>query len=282
MLTKTTWGRLCIWGAMAGVHGLALGQTETSDLPTWLTRKIEPVHYGLNEFVNNTSRGIDRFFGTDESLLVENQSFMKLSQTVRFASGDTTTDTSLRFRLDLPTTKKKLRLVLESNVSELDPLLGRNNNTDRNTNNIDNSESTLGLEQRGDKGDLGRWDGRVGAGVRLRSGLDPYVRYTASRRFEFDDSQWRAKSFNRINYFDRVGYQVRSNLDFNRPIDSKYSLRATTQVDWQQERGETSYIQSFELNHIIDQRNALRYAYLLLGDTAETPSLFDKVLQVYW
>ena len=94
------------------LHSVCLGQTESSDLPNWMARKISPVHYGLNEFVDNTSRGIDRFFGTDESLLVENKSFIRLGQSIRFVPGGHSTDTSLRFRLDLPTTRKKLRLVI--------------------------------------------------------------------------------------------------------------------------------------------------------------------------
>lgn len=264
------------------LHSVCLGQTESSDLPNWMARKISPVHYGLNEFVDNTSRGIDRFFGTDESLLVENKSFIRLGQSIRFVPGGHSTDTSLRFRLDLPTTRKKLRLVIESNVSELDPLLGRDSEPNRNTDNIENSESTLGLESQSALKDPNEWDGRIGAGVRFRSGLDPYIRYTARKDFRFENSAWSAKSFNRLIYYDERGYQIRANVDFNRPLDHAWSFRALTQLDWQQFRKDTFYIQSFELNQIVDQRNAMRYAILFLGDTAQQPSLFDKVLQVYW
>lgn len=277
-VTKT----VCLFATLCGLHSVCWSQTESSDLPDWLTSKITPVHYGLNEFVDNTSRGIDRFFGTDESLLVENKSFIRLGQSIRFIPGSNSTDTSLRFRLDLPTTREKLRVVIESNVSELDPLLGRDAQPNQNTDNIENAESTLGLESQSSPSNTEQWDGRVGAGIRFRSGVDPYLRYTASRQLTFDDSEWTAKSFNRLIYYNQRGYQIRSSLDFNRLLTNSLSFRALTQLDWQQFRKETSYIQSLELNQIIDQRNAMRYAILFLGDTAQQPSLFDKVLQVYW
>jgi hypothetical protein len=42
------------------------------------------------------------------------------------------------------------------------------------------------------------------------------------------------------------------------------------------------YVQSAEINRILDQRSALRYAAILVGDTARSKDLYDRVLQVYY
>ena len=92
-----------------------------SDLPVWLQERFEPVHYDLTRMVDNTARNIDQFFGTEDSLFVENQSFLRVALDTRLQPGDSKLDPSVRFRVDMPTTKKRLRLIIESDIEE--PLL---------------------------------------------------------------------------------------------------------------------------------------------------------------
>ena len=158
---------------------------------------------------------------------------------------------------------------------------GLNQWVDNTSRNIENSESTLGLVKQSDADETVRWKQKMGIGVRFRSGLDPYVRYTATRRLALGASRWQMNSFNRLSYYNKNGFQACSNLDFTRPITEQISFRALTQLDWQQHRS-TSYIQSLEVNYIRDQRNAFRTAGLFIGDTDQSPTFLDKVLQFYW
>ncbi|HEX4879063.1 MAG TPA: hypothetical protein VFV39_04390, partial [Limnobacter sp.] len=102
-------GLLCMQSAWA---------QDDSDLPLWLQKRFEPVHYDLTRLVDNTARGLDQFFGTDDSLFVENQSFLRVGLETRLQPGDSRFDPSLRFRVDLPTTKERLRLIIESDIEE--------------------------------------------------------------------------------------------------------------------------------------------------------------------
>lgn len=261
----------------------ALAQTPDSDLPEWLGQRIQPVHYGLNEFVDNTSRGIDRFFGTDESLFVDNKSYLRLGQEYQRFDSRNFTDTKLRFRLDLPTTREKLRVIIESDVDEVDSN-GSNGASQLRTNDSrQNTDSILGLEQRRNIDERERWNPRLGVGVRLRSGLDPYVRFTTTRQYSLsEDSPWSLRSFNRLTYYDKKGYVAKVNLDLNRPLATDRSLRFLTQMEWEQDRRDIYFANSIEYNQILNQRSAMRYAVIMLGDTARNPEFYDRVLQVYY
>ena len=98
--------------------GVAQAANTESDLPVWLQERFEPVHYDLTRMVDNTARNIDQFFGTEDSLFVENQSFLRIALDTRLQPGDSKLDPSVRFRVDMPTTKKRLRLIIESDIEE--------------------------------------------------------------------------------------------------------------------------------------------------------------------
>ena len=66
-------------------------ETETiddSDLPDWAIEKMAPVHDAVSDWVTYNSRNIDGFFGSDEHMLVENDSFLRLSQEVGWNEPD--------------------------------------------------------------------------------------------------------------------------------------------------------------------------------------------------
>lgn len=279
---KNIFAGMCL-ASLAITSNLALAATEDSDLPHWLSERITPVHYGLTTFVDNTSRSIDAFFGTDESQYADNKSFMRFSSELRLVEGNSEADIGLRFKLDLPTTRRKLRLIIESDADE--PLVATNqNNTNRFTeiNQFDASNSILGLEQGNEKNPNEAWRTRFGVGIKLRSPIDPYVRVTSTRQWDFENSPWQSNFNGRVTYFNEEGYVTRASFDIGRPLAADRAFRLLTQVEWQQERDEVVYVQSAEINRILDQRSALRYAALLVGDTARSKDLYDRVLQVYY
>lgn len=257
-----------------------------SDLPDWMQPRIREVHYGLSEFVDSTSRSIDRFFGTDDSLFVDNQSYLRVRQELVTTQNNTGSSLSVRFRLDLPTAKRRIRLLIEN---EADDLLDRQNTAKPNGANrfldrqLEGNNSGLGLEQRGTGDGMDRWKNSLGAGVRVRSTLDPYIRVTSQRRFVLDDEdRWELNSFNRLTYFDKRGYVARVYYDLNHPLNEAQSVRLVGQAEWQEERHATAFSQSLEYNQVLDSRTGLRYALIALGDTARQNSVFDYVLQAYW
>ena len=94
-----------------GVHA----DEEDSDLPDWAEERVEPFRARIGNWVDNTSRNIDAFFGGEHSATVQNKSYLRLGQEIDWMEGDGTNgDISVRYRIDLPTTEERLRLVVES------------------------------------------------------------------------------------------------------------------------------------------------------------------------
>lgn len=273
------------WAVPPAVAQMA-DQASDTDLPLWLSERITPVHYELSQFVDSTSRGIDAFFGTEESQYVNNQSFLRLSNEVRLRKGNSINDTGIRFKLDLPTTQQRLRLILESDAN--DPL-GATRNTALSNNNrltqlrqFESNNSVFGLERVGNKNPAEGFVNRFGAGIRLRSSVDPYLRYTATRLWKFEDSPWQSNFTGRVTYFDKEGYVTRGVIDLGRQvINDQYYFRFISQSEWSQGRDEITYVNAAELNQRIDNRTLLKYAILFVGDTARSEDLYDRVLQFY-
>ena len=254
-----------------------------SDLPVWLQDRFEPVHYDLTRMVDDTARGIDRFFGTEDSLSVENQSFLRVALDTRLQPSDSKLDPSVRFRVDLPTTKKRLRLIIESDIEEpLGRLSEQGIREVRGGERFDTNNSAIGLEQRSSKDPSQAWVQGLGLGVKFGAPLDPYVRYSAVRQWNFSESQWQVNSSSRVTQFNQRGLQVRTNLDVNRPVDEARTLRFQTYVESDERRDSTVFSQTAEINRVIDSRTALRYALIVVGEDRGENNIKDYVLQTYF
>ncbi|HEX4919028.1 MAG TPA: hypothetical protein VFV43_14080 [Limnobacter sp.] len=254
-----------------------------SDLPLWLQKRFEPVHYDLTRLVDDTARGLDQFFGTDDSLFVENQSFLRVGLETRLRPGDSKLDPSLRFRVDLPTTKERLRLIIESDIEEP---LGRFSEQGirevRGAGRFDTNNSAIGLEQRSAKDPTQQWVQGLGVGVKFGLPLDPYVRYSAARQWNFHDKLWQVNSVSRVTQFNQRGVQARTNFDINRRLDDARYLRFQTYVEYEERRDSTVFSQTAEINQILNSRTAMRYAVIAVGDDLGNERVKDYILQVFY
>ncbi len=254
-----------------------------SDLPVWLQERFEPVHYDLTRMVDNTARNIDQFFGTEDSLFVENQSFLRVALDTRLQPGDSKLDPSVRFRVDMPTTKKRLRLIIESDIEEpLGRLSEQGIREVRGGERFDTNNSAVGLEQRSSKDPTQAWVQGLGLGVKFGAPLDPYLRYSALRQWNFSESKWQINSSSRVTQFNQRGLQVRTNFDLNKPLDEEKTLRFQTYAEYEERRDSTVFSQTAEINRILDSRTALRYALIVVGEDRGENTIKDYILQAYY
>ncbi|MFO7705295.1 MAG: hypothetical protein R6V43_09195, partial [Halopseudomonas sp.] len=105
---------LCADGVLA--DGLDSSSESDSDLPDWTVERISPVHEGVSRWIDASSRNLDGFFGSDdESRAVRNKSYLRIGSDFEWVESEGfSSDPSIRFKLDLPTTKERLRLIIES------------------------------------------------------------------------------------------------------------------------------------------------------------------------
>jgi hypothetical protein len=251
-----------------------------SDLPDWTVDKVTPVHETVSRWVDNTARGIDGFFGTEDHLYTRNRSFLRLSQEFEWLEGDDMDhDTRVRFRLDLPTTKERLRLIIESDPDETQGTLTEQQASRIRPDQRDSGNSIIGLSQGiGEEDRTLGWDTNASAGIRFRFPLDPYVRLTAERLWDIGAGPWQLESFNRASWFNSNGYSGRTRLDIGRPVDENRHLRFVTNIQWQERYDTLEFAESVELFHVLGRRSALRYAAIAAGSSLSQPRMNDYIL----
>ncbi|MDR5898403.1 hypothetical protein QC823_05305 [Halomonas vilamensis] len=251
-----------------------------SDLPQWASDSIEPTRERVGGWVDNTSRNIDNFFGTHESMSVENESYLRLGQEFDFMEGDgVNAETTLRYRIDLPTSEERLRLIIESDPEESQGTLeeqgsGRLANDQR-----DRRSSVLGLNWLEKRDKREHWSNDVSAGVRLRLPLDPYVRFTSERLWDLGESPWQLESNNRLSWFNNEGYSARTRWDIGKLLNNAQHLRFITTVQWREKEDTLEFSEVAELNHRLNERSALRYSAIAIGESASNPHMTNYYLQ---
>jgi hypothetical protein len=251
-----------------------------SDLPPWALEQIEPLHEGVSRWVETTSRRIDAFFGTTDALSIENDSFLRINQAWRWKEGDAfKQDIGARFRLDLPTTEERLRLVIESDPEETQGTLAEQDDrlVDEQIRGVESLRIGLNRLGRHDKSE--RWNTQVGAGVRVRLPPDPYVRAITQRLWTLNDGPWQLESDNRLSWFNKDGYSARTRWDIGRPLDENRHLRFITNVQWREEVDHLEFSEAVELNRRLDRRRAIRYSAVVLGKSVSDPRIEDTYLQ---
>jgi len=197
--------------------------------------------------------------------------------------GDSKLDPSVRFRVDLPTTKKRLRLIIESDIEEpLSRLSEQGIREVRGGERFDTNNSAVGLEQRSSKDPTQAWVQGLGLGVKFGAPLDPYVRYSALRQWNFSESKWQLNSSSRVTQFNQRGLQVRTNFDANKPLAEDLALRFQTYAEFEEMRDSTVFSQTAEINRVLDSRTALRYALIVVGEDRGENTIKDYILQAYY
>jgi len=252
-----------------------------SDLPAWANEQIDPFHESVSRWVDTSSRRIDGFFGTTDALTVESDSYLRLSQAWRWREGESLDqDLGVRFRLDLPTTEERLRLIIESEPEETRGTLAEQDDqlADERISGVESLRIGLNRLSRRDKTE--RWNTQVGAGIRVRLPLDPYARVISQRLWTLNDGPWQLESDNRLSWFNKDGYSARTRWDLGRPLDEQRHLRFITNVQWREEVDKLEFSEAAELNRRLNRRSALRYTAAVLGESGSRPRIEDSYLEV--
>lgn len=253
---------------------------DDSDLPDWTVERIRPLHEGVSRWVDASSRNLDGFFGRDEaSQAVRNKSYLRLGNDFEWAESEGfSNDPSIRFKLDLPTTKQRLRLIIESEPEESRGTLSEQGSNRLRNDQTSTDSTVIGLSRLSDKDKTRQWDTRVGAGVKFRWPLDPYLRLSTERLWNLGDGPWQLESYNRLSWFNSDGYSARSRWDIGRALDHTRHLRFLTTLQWQEDEDTLELSESVEINQRLSRRSAMRYAAVIVGNSASSPRINDYFL----
>lgn len=258
----------------------ALADEHDSDLPQWASKHLEPTRQQVGTWVDSTSRSIDNFFGTQDSMRVDNESYLRVDQTLRWKkSSPPKSEVNLRYRIDLPTAEERLRLIIESDPEESQGTL-EEQGSERLANARNNERSSIaGLSWLENRDKRQHWNNDISAGVRLHLPLNPYVRFTSERLWALGESPWQLESHNRVSWFNSDGYSARSRWDAGRSLGNARHLRFITTFQWREEEDTLEFNEVAELNHRLNERSALRHSAVAVGKSASDPRLTNYYLQ---
>jgi len=274
----------CILFYIAGsVCSGSLHAHTQSDLPNWAANGLDQAHENIGSWVDYSARSLDGLIGTEDSLTVDNNSYLRITQESLWQETEgISNDLSVRFKLDLPTSKERLRLLIESDPEEsLGTLTEQGSNSQLNEQ-LSNSNTIIGLDQLTPRDKRQRWSYRLGGGIKLRTPIDPYVRATGERVWSWDETSWELSSYNRFSWFDSDGYSARSHWDLSRPLDADRRLRSYTRFQWQETEDTLEYSQRFEISRQLDDRSNLRHGLIMVGDSLSDPRINDYYLQSWY
>ena len=232
--------------------------------------KYLPYEQQVAGWVDNTARGVDRFFGTDDAWRVDNDSWLRLTNDVSWEQEKgVSNDLRLRLKLDVPTATRRLHLLIESEpetqfgaTPEAAPAL--NNGSPPRT-------TVLGLGTNFE-GWLPGWKKQLQGGLRFALPIDPYARFIMRRDVPLG-GQWEFNSYNRLQWFHSDGYAVKSELRFGEPLTPNWRLYYSTDLDWREKLDYLEFAESANLAHILSTRSAITYSLGFSGTGFETPQI---------
>jgi len=248
-------------------------------------------------WVDNTARAIDAFFGNDDAWRTDNQSWLRVTTDARWDSLEQgKIDLSPRLRLDLPTAKKELRLLIENDVPEERSAAEDAIPAIRQTNEERSPSIGLGLDL---NKDAKAWDKQFQIGVRGSLPLNPYSRFIAKRTWQLA-GDWRLDSYNRVAWFNSDGYSAKSQIRFGQPLAPDWYLNFTTNLNWQEKDDYLQFSETVNFANVLSNRSAINYSaginashgsdpqfdsFFLLADYRRNVSrrlIFVDVIPVLW
>lgn len=205
----------------------------------------------------------DNFFAGDQLEREQNESFLKFeTQSSFFENSTDESDFRLRGKFDLPHTKKRLKLFIDSDVDQARSIedRGRGVSVGRDVN---EDQTSAGLEfLRSAK--PGRWRKSLQVGIKTGSSLDPFIRLRLRKRWELT-SDWQANIRQDFWHLDEIGFGETTRVEFKKNIDPELNLRILSELEYRDEPEPLQYIHEWVLSLRLSEISAVSYSVGMLG-----------------
>lgn len=234
-----------------------------------------PRDYLSGKFVTFVS-GIDRFFGDDRNYEESNKSVVQLDLTrVSGYGGDRKLVLSGRAKVRLPSTEKRLHLILETNA---DKNISGDQAQDQTTPIQDvNTPESYAAGLRFEKARKSLWHFSTDAGVQFRGiNTNPFARARASYAIPLD--QWRLKFVETIFWFNTIDAGESTQLDVERFLSDSILFRSTSNATWLKDKQNFNLRQDLSFYHTLSERTGLLYQASAFGVSQPHRQVSDYVL----
>lgn len=239
----------------------------------------EPRDYLSKKFVGMVT-GIDRFFGDERDFQENNKSVLQLDLTrVSGYGGDKNVLLSGRAKVELPSTEKRLHLLIESdpdkNVSGTPPPVKTTAIKDV------NAPTSYAAALRFEKAREELRHYSTDAGIKFQGlNSNPFARARASYAVPFE--QWRMKFAETAFWFNNLGVGASSQLDLEHTLSEAVLFRASSNATWLHDKQNLDLRQDVTSYHTLDERRALLYQLSAIGTNRPQYHASDYVVSALY
>lgn len=214
--------------------------------------------------VQSVGAWADRTLSGDTRALPLNESYLRVGIATTSETGDLAQiEPEARFRIDLPTAKEKLRLVIESESDETTPLAERDRDRQLVDSERSDSQATGALRYLTSITDTLNISNDFGA--RLHFPPDAFWRLRSTATFDLD-TNWQLGIDQRIYYFHQDGWGESTFLGFSRSI-GRWDFLSSSELRWVHSDREFEFSQIFSLYQRLNNRAELNPRIGILGES---------------
>jgi len=230
--------------------------------------------------VQSLGNWADRTLSGERHNLPNNESYLRLGFTTESEYGDPAQfDPEVRFRLDIPTTRRKLRLVIESESDELIPLEERQRNRQLTEPDRTTGTATGALRYLSQIGDAINLSNDIGA--RLHFPPDAFWRATAEKYWKANDD-WGLRAQQRFYYYHQDGWGARTWLSASRDVGNGWRFWTSSELEWVHSDSEFVASQIFSTYKRLNNRSTLNPRVGVLGESKPSWRTTSAFADVTW
>jgi hypothetical protein len=216
-------------------------------------------HDYLSQNVEELSRKMDAFFGTEQAFAESSGTYIQARGSVIYLEdGEVDFDGNVRAKLDLPSLKRKLSLVIESESDDSPEQKGRlisGSPTVAETFDNKTAAASLQFVLREERG----WDIRLQPGIKLHWPPETFLRLRF-RLMQPISETWLSRTTLTPGWFDSRGWEVRLRHDFDRDTGRGSLFRVASEAIWLvKEDRNVELVQSIAYTHPLGRRAHMGY-----------------------
>jgi len=216
--------------------------------------------------VQSIGEWADRTLSGSQRALPDNESYIRIGFATESEYGDPAQfDPEARFRLEIPTVEKKLRLVVESESDELIPIAERRRTRQLTADERTETQATGAFRLLSNVGDAINLNNDLG--VRLRIPADAFWRLTARKQWQRKGSPWNLAVKQRLYYFHQDGWGARSSFGAGRDLGDGWRALLASEIEWLHSERKFELSQVFSTYKRLNNRATISPRLGVLGES---------------
>ncbi len=243
---------------------------QTEEQRTMLSVLDDPHKY-VSRQVEWLITSVDKFFADEALYKYTTGSYIQLSADALYEEepGEMSYGANLRARVDLPGTKRRFKLLFDTDpIEKQDPIERTVDESPAAA--VQESDVYASVErERERKG----WLIRPSIGVRFNFPLEPFAKLSFTNLFPL--KRWQMRVNENIYWFDDSGFGSDTTFDFDRPLGEDFLFRATSFARWTEETNYFALSEVFTLFQTLSPKRKISYQIGIYGQTQPTWFMTD-------